>query len=113
MVEGLVLKDLLPHPETDPTVHEGKATTIVDAPTESHSLALEAASGNNPDHGTGRAQVAHGQEVLDLGWNDHKENIAAPLVGGLSNEEVWLLVRRFNKVIILQHSSWRLRLTVL
>ncbi|KZM27843.1 hypothetical protein ST47_g1000 [Ascochyta rabiei] len=97
MVEGLVLKDLLPHPETDPTVYEGKATTIVDAPTESHSLALEAARGNNPDHGTGRAQVAHGQEVLDLGWNEPKEHVDSPLVGGLSNEEVWLLVRRFNK----------------
>lgn len=98
MVEGLVLKDLLPHPETDPTVHEGKATTIVDAPTESHELALEAAKGNNPDHGTGRAQIAHGQEVLDLGWNEPKQHIDSPLVGGLSNEEVWLLVRRFNKV---------------
>jgi hypothetical protein len=98
MVQGVVLKDLLPHPETDPTVHEGKATTIVDAPTESHELALEAAKGINPDHGTGRAQVAHGQEVLDLGWNAPKEHVEAPLVGGLSNEDVWLLVRRFNKV---------------
>ena len=98
MVQGLVLKDLLPHPETDPTVHEGKATTIIDAPTESHELALEAAKGINPDHGTGRAQVAHDQEVLDLGWNAPKEHVEAPLVGGLSNEDVWLLVRRFNKV---------------
>lgn len=98
MVEGLALRDLLPHPETDPTIHEGKATTIVDAPTESHALALEAASGNNPDHGTGRAQIAHGLEVLDLGWNEPKEHVESPLVGGLSNEEVWLLVRRFNKV---------------
>lgn len=98
MVEGVVLKDLLPHPETDPTVHEGKATTLVDAPTESHELALEAAKGNNPEHGTGRAQVAHGQEVLDLGWNEPKEHVDSPLVGGLSNEDVWLLVRRFNKV---------------
>ena len=98
MVQGVVLKDLLPHPETDHTVHEGKATTILDAPTESHELALEAAKGINPDHGTGRAQVAHGQEVLDLGWNAPKEHVEAPLVGGLSNEDVWLLVRRFNKV---------------
>lgn len=98
MVEGLVFKDLLPHPETDPTVHEGKATTILDAPTESHELALKAASGDNPEHGTGRAQVAHGQEVLDLGWNEPKEHVDSPLVGGLTNEEVWLLVRRFNKV---------------
>ena len=99
MVQGVVLKDLLPHPETDPTVHEGKATTIVDAPTESHELALEAAKGINPDHGTGRAQEAHGEEVLDLGWNAPKEHVEAPLVGGLSNEDVWLLVRRFNKVV--------------
>ncbi|KAF1351628.1 hypothetical protein EJ07DRAFT_137528 [Lizonia empirigonia] len=97
MVEGLVFKDLLPHPETDPTVHEGKATTILDAPTESHELALKAGSGDNPEHGTGRAQVAHGQEVLDLGWNEPKEHVDSPLVGGLTNEEVWLLVRRFNK----------------
>lgn len=108
MVEGLVLKDLLPHPETDPTVHEGKATTLVDAPTESHALALDAASGYNPDHGTGRAQMAHGQEVLDLGWNERKEHVDSPLVGGLLNEEVWLLVRRFNKVRALQRATWKL-----
>jgi hypothetical protein len=98
MVEGLVLKDLLPHPETDPTVYEGKTTTMREAPSESHTLAMEAASGINPDHGTGRAQMNHGEEVLDLGWNEPKEHVESPLVGGLSNEEVWLLVRRFNKV---------------
>jgi hypothetical protein len=35
---------------------------------------------------------------MDLGWNEPKEAVAKPLVGGLSNEDLWLLVRRFNKV---------------
>jgi hypothetical protein len=46
----------------------------------------------------GAAQVKHDAEVVDLGWNESKEHVAAPLVGGLSNEDLWLLVRRFNKV---------------
>ena len=48
MVQGVVLKDLLPHPETDPTVHEGKATTIVDAPTESHELLSKQQKASTP-----------------------------------------------------------------
>jgi hypothetical protein len=67
------------------------------APTESHALALEAAT-SPTEHGQGAAQVEHGQEVVNLGWNEPKEHIASPLVGGLSNEDLWLLVRRFNKV---------------
>ena len=37
-------------------------------------------------------------EAKDLGWNKPQENIASPLVGGLRNEELWILIRRFNKV---------------
>jgi len=46
----------------------------------------------------GVAQLPHNEEVKDLGWNEPKEDIAAPLVGGLDNETLWMLVRRFNKV---------------
>jgi hypothetical protein len=81
---GVVYKDLLPIPDTDPTEHEGKSTTLRNAPTESHAL--------------GAAQIAHGDEIVDLGWNEPKELVAKPLVGGLGNEDLWLLVRRFNKV---------------
>ena len=40
---------------------------------------------------------------MDLGWNEPKEAVAKPLVGGLSNEDLWLLVRRFNKVRVTMH----------
>lgn len=66
-------------------------------PTESHALA-------NADHEVrGASQqdysAAEGEgegEVRNLGWFEHPNDIA-PLVGGLPNEELWTLVRRFNK----------------
>ena len=62
------------------------------APTESHALA-------NADHDIkGAAQVDHDEiEVKDLGWNEHPKD-TKNLVGGLRNDDLWLLVRRFNKV---------------
>ena len=32
-----------------------------------------------------------------MGWNDHPTNVPSPLVAKLPNEELWTLVRRFNK----------------
>ena len=63
------------------------------ASTESHALA-------EADHELkGAAQQEHFEaEVKNLGWNNDPKNVPAPLVGGLPNEELWLLVRRFNKV---------------
>ena len=65
-----------------------------DAPSDSHALA-------NADHEEkGHAQQKHeGGEVRDLGWNEHPKDVPMPLVGGLPNEELWALVRRFNKQI--------------
>jgi hypothetical protein len=64
-----------------------------DHPTESHELA-------NADHEEkGAAQLDHGQtEVRDLGWNESPTEVPNPVVGGLGNEELWTLIRRFNKV---------------
>jgi uncharacterized protein involved in copper resistance len=61
-------------------------------PTDSHALA-------NMDHEEkGAAQMDHGQtEVKDLGWNESASDIPL-MVGGLKNEELWTLIRRFNKV---------------
>lgn len=92
----MVYKDLLPVPNdtqavSDPDKHE-VAQAIGQEPTASHALALA-------DHDVkGQAQQDHDEEVVDLGWNEPKEQIAAPLVGGLDNEELWVLIRRFNKV---------------
>lgn len=62
-------------------------------PTDSHVLA-------NAEHEEkGASQIDHGHtEVRDLGWNEHPDDVPTPLVGGLPNEELWTLIRRFNKV---------------
>lgn len=67
-------------------------TAPEDHPTESHELA-------NADHEEkGAAQLDHGQtEVKDLGWNESPTEVPNPVVGGLANEELWTLIRRFNK----------------
>lgn len=65
----------------------------VEHPTDSHALA------NMDQEEKGVVQMGHGQtEVRDLGWNEHPTDVPVPLVGGLSNEELWTLIRRFNKV---------------
>ncbi|KAL2061795.1 hypothetical protein VTL71DRAFT_7173 [Oculimacula yallundae] len=79
-----------------PVINEPEITVAApeeEHPTESHALA-------NADHEEkGVAQINHGhiEEVRDLGWNDHPSDVPAPLVGGLPNEELWTLIRRFNK----------------
>lgn len=88
--------DVLPIPSTtQPVTEPGKheiANSLAEEPTLSHALATD-------DHEEkGLAQKDHDEEVLDLGWNEKKQEIAAPLVGSLQNEDLWLLVRRFNKV---------------
>lgn len=76
--------------DDEPEVVEAAPQEI---PTDSHELA-------KADHDEkGAAQLDHGQiEVRDLGWNDPDADVPKPLVGGLPNEELWTLVRRFNKV---------------
>lgn len=93
---GVVLKDLVPLPHdveaaTNPDKKE-VSHALGQEPTDSHALAMA-------DHDVkGLAQQDHGGEVKDLGWNEPNEKIASPLVGGLPNDELWVLIRRFNKV---------------
>jgi len=96
---GVVYKDLLPVPHVTEPEAEETSRTMTEKPTESHELAMKAAKA--PEE-TGAAQVSHGNEVKNLGWNEPQEAVANPLVGGLSNDDLWVLVRRFNKVSFLQ-----------
>jgi hypothetical protein len=98
---GVVYQDLHPvgHSAAQPNTYSAPTTTATDAarnlteePTASHALAQADVEVK------GVAQLAHNAEVKDLGWNEPPENIPAPLVGGMDNEELWVLVRRFNKV---------------
>jgi hypothetical protein len=88
--------DILPIPGnmqtmTDPD-REEKHTSLADQPTVSHALATS----DHKDKGV--AQQNYEESVVDLGWKAAKEDVPEPLVGRLPNEELWVLVRRFNKV---------------
>ncbi|CAK7231880.1 hypothetical protein SCUCBS95973_008071, partial [Sporothrix curviconia] len=95
---GEQIVDALPvpsstEPVTDPLKTE-RANHVTDTPTLSHELAVN----DHAEHEKGAAQQVHKtNEVADLGWHEKKQDIVSPLVGGLGNEELWLLTRRFNK----------------
>lgn len=40
--------------------------------------------------------------ITDMGWYEPPEAIPDPLVGGVSNEDLWTLMRRFDKVSIFE-----------
>lgn len=90
---GIYYRDLIATPENTETPRNAERSfALSDEATTSHALATA-------DHGLkGESQLDHDAEVKDLGWFEHKDNIAKPLIGGLENETLWLLVRRFNKV---------------
>ncbi|KAL2752393.1 hypothetical protein ACRALDRAFT_1065534 [Sodiomyces alcalophilus JCM 7366] len=69
-------------------------------PTQSHELADKSTT-EKPQEEKGYAEVEHGDtEVKNLGWNSESPaRVASPLVGGLSNEDLWALIRRFDKQI--------------
>ncbi|KAL9108328.1 MAG: hypothetical protein Q9227_006927 [Pyrenula ochraceoflavens] len=85
-------------PSEDPPAKESPKTPqsprspLEEKSTDSHALATE-------DHEIkGAAQRAGKDEnVTDLGWRANSKDVET-LVGGLPNEELWTLVRRFNKV---------------
>ncbi|KAK4099105.1 hypothetical protein N658DRAFT_540855 [Parathielavia hyrcaniae] len=85
ILEGIVLRDLGTEPETNTDDGGVLSDSITEKPTESHTLAVE-------------APVVEGSNLIDHGWNLEPEEVA-PLVEGVSNEEFWLLVRRFNQQV--------------
>ncbi|TGZ81705.1 hypothetical protein EX30DRAFT_395486 [Ascodesmis nigricans] len=83
------------------TTAAGPIPSGEEAPTESHAIAA-APLEEHPEaagalHHEAAVAVGEGIEVKDLGWNEKPENVPNPLIGGLNNEELWTLVRRFNK----------------
>lgn len=90
------IKDLLPIPDDLDIGRTEVHTTMRTKPTESHALAME----NHDEKGAAQVPEWHESidDVADIGWNEDESNVPKPLVGGLKNEELWLLLRRFNKV---------------
>ncbi|KAH7305979.1 hypothetical protein B0I35DRAFT_111005 [Stachybotrys elegans] len=67
-----------------------------EAPTASHALAEESITQAAPED-KGASQFEHQElEVKNLGWNDEASKVPQPVVGGITNEELWTLIRRFN-----------------
>lgn len=76
-----------------------RVTTEISGPTDSHVL-----SKVDQDE-KGLAQKAGQTDtVTDVGWNQHPDELDEQIVSGISNEDLWMLIRRFNKVRRL-HSS--------
>ncbi|KAI9802475.1 MAG: hypothetical protein M1825_002860 [Sarcosagium campestre] len=75
-------------PRPDPAGFNPDAS-LSDGPTESHALAIA-------DHDEkGASQQEHAEpEVKDLGWDETATDV---IVGGLPNEQLWTLIRRFDK----------------
>lgn len=86
---GSSIQDLLPIPDnTAPVTNPDKkevAHSLSDEPTLSHALATTELEEK------GAAQQDHDEEVVNLGWNEPKENIENPLVGGIDNEDLGFL----------------------
>ena len=97
------------HPSTTHSQSTFSEPEIIDfhedeTPTASHALASSAVDApHSPSDSAdvlGAAQIDHDDiEVKNLGWNDETSKVPRPVVGGLNNEELWTLVRRFNKQV--------------
>ncbi|KAG8157405.1 hypothetical protein KVR01_012789 [Diaporthe batatas] len=91
---GSTIADLLPVPViTEPVVDPEKvetSNTLAGGTSLSHALATTEHTEK------GLAQQYHDEEVLNLGWHQKKQEVSEPLVGGLDNEGLWMLVRRFD-----------------
>ncbi|RYP69165.1 hypothetical protein DL771_006259 [Monosporascus sp. 5C6A] len=97
---GGKLAEMLPtpantQPVADSANREG-AATMAEGPSLSHALA---AADDHEEKGAVQLHQHYGAEVINLGWHEKKEEIVSPLVGGLGNEDLWLLIRRFNKQV--------------
>ncbi|TIC90048.1 hypothetical protein CH35J_012424 [Colletotrichum higginsianum] len=105
--------DLTPDADTPPSQSSygyssqstmGQEPEIVEAhdeerPTDSHHLADMAAK-EKPLEEKGHAELDHADvEVKNLGWNNPPSKVSQPMIGGLTNEDLWILVRRFDKQI--------------
>lgn len=57
-----------------------------------------------PAVGEGDSERAAEPDLEDLGWSEDPQ-IPVPVLHGMTNEELWVLVRRFNKVNCIRASS--------
>lgn len=66
---------------------------LPEGPTDSHIL-----SQVGQDEKALLQKASDTATTTDLGWNNTAVHFEEPLVAGLSNEDLWMLIRRFDKV---------------
>lgn len=66
---------------------------IPEGPTDSHVL-----SQIELDEKGLSQKAGDSAEITDLGWTKPLEHIEGPLIAGIPNEDLWMLIRRFDKV---------------
>ncbi|OKL64615.1 hypothetical protein UA08_00569 [Talaromyces atroroseus] len=66
----------------------------LDAPTDSHALAHAELEEEGLVH-----KSPDDEATSDIGWQPQPHDINEPIVGGISNEDLWMLIRRLNKQI--------------
>jgi hypothetical protein len=59
-----------------------------------------------------QSQAGIPKEVEDIGWNDHPDAVPSPIAKGLSNDDLWILLRRFNKASHCTRISSNIRVMV-
>lgn len=71
-----------------------------EGPTDSHVLSQV----EQEEKGLSQ-QAGNVAGITDLGWSQPSKHFEEPIIGGLSNEDLWMLIRRFDKVIDGRKSS--------
>lgn len=69
-------------------------------PTDSHVL-----SQVEQDEKGLSQQAGDTAEVTDIGWSKPAHHIEEPLIAGLSNEDLWMLIRRFDTVCLAREEN--------
>lgn len=65
---------------------------IPEGPTDSHVLAQVEQDEKGLSQKTGDST-----EVTDIGWTTPADHIEEPIIAGLSNDDLWMLIRRFDQ----------------
>jgi len=79
------------------TDHEEKGAVQLDGPAFAGSNGTELSHSRNITDDTAGGLANGEAPIADLGWHESPEAIPDPLVGGVSNEDLWTLIRRFDK----------------
>lgn len=96
-------------PDSPTSTGSGSLVDVIDSQLDTHLDKVPKAA-VNPDHvaalpttveapalGEGDSERATEPDLEDLGWSKDPR-IPVPVLHGMTNEELWILVRRFNKV---------------